>query len=87
MLRSSWIGSVVKGASGADAWRETSRFTPIDNVAPLHDRMQHFFLLLLLATPSALIAAGFAGSAIAHRALRRFVAKIRAPHNNSIRAQ
>ncbi|MCU1321716.1 MAG: integral rane sensor signal transduction histidine kinase [Acidobacteriaceae bacterium] len=40
------------------------------SMADLHDRMQHFFLILLLATPIALIAAGFAGSTIARRALR-----------------
>jgi signal transduction histidine kinase len=40
------------------------------SMAPLHDRMQYFFLLLLLATPIALIAAGFAGFSIARRALR-----------------
>nr|WP_218623946.1 ATP-binding protein [Granulicella sp. dw_53] len=37
---------------------------------PLHDQMQHFFLLLLLATPIALVAAGFAGLTIARRTLR-----------------
>ena len=40
------------------------------SMAPLHDRMQHFFLLLLLATPIALVAAGFAGSRVARRILR-----------------
>src|SRR6266851_1456055 len=48
----------------------------------------HATLLPFAATtPIALIAAGFAGFAIARRALRRFVAKMSAPHNNSIRAQ
>ncbi len=39
------------------------------SLEPLHDRMLHFFFLLLLATPVALIAAGFAGYSIARRAL------------------
>jgi signal transduction histidine kinase len=39
------------------------------SMAPLHDRMLHFFLILLLATPIALVAAGFAGFRIAKRAL------------------
>jgi signal transduction histidine kinase len=39
------------------------------SMAPLHDRMLHFFLLLLLATPVGLVAAGFAGFRIAKRAL------------------
>jgi signal transduction histidine kinase len=39
------------------------------SMASLHDRMLHFFLLLLLATPIALVAAGFAGFSIARRAL------------------
>jgi signal transduction histidine kinase len=40
------------------------------SMAPLHEQMMHFFLLLLLATPIALVAAGFAGYSIAKRALR-----------------
>ena len=40
------------------------------SMAPMHLRMLRFFLVLLLATPIALIAAGFAGSAVARRALR-----------------
>jgi signal transduction histidine kinase len=40
------------------------------SMAPLHDRMLHFFLLLLLATPIGLVAAGFAGYSVAKRALR-----------------
>jgi signal transduction histidine kinase len=40
------------------------------SMAPLHDRMLHFFLLLLFATPVALVAVGFAGFSIARRALR-----------------
>jgi signal transduction histidine kinase len=40
------------------------------SLEPLHDRMLHFFFLLLLATPIALVAAGFAGYRIARRALR-----------------
>jgi signal transduction histidine kinase len=40
------------------------------SLEPLHDRMLRFFFLLLLATPIALIAAGFAGYSIARRALR-----------------
>lgn len=40
------------------------------SMGPLHDRMLHFFLLLLFATPIALVAAGFAGFSIARRALR-----------------
>ena len=40
------------------------------SMAPLHDRMLHFFLLLLLATPVALVAAGFISYSVARRALR-----------------
>jgi signal transduction histidine kinase len=40
------------------------------SMAPLHDRMARFFLLLLLATPVALIAAGFISYSVARRALR-----------------
>ncbi|WP_263385422.1 ATP-binding protein [Granulicella arctica] len=40
------------------------------SLEPLHDRMLRFFFLLLLATPIALILAGFAGYSIARRALR-----------------
>jgi signal transduction histidine kinase len=40
------------------------------NLAPLHERMLHFFFLLLLATPFGLVLAGFAGYSIAKRALR-----------------
>ena len=40
------------------------------SMAPLHDRMLHFFLLLLLATPIALVAAGFISYRVARRALR-----------------
>ncbi len=40
------------------------------SLEPLHDRMLHFFFSLLLATPIALVAAGFAGYRIARRALR-----------------
>jgi signal transduction histidine kinase len=40
------------------------------SIAPLRQQMQRFFLLLLLATPIALVAAGFAGYSIARRALR-----------------
>ncbi|RXH57998.1 ATP-binding protein [Granulicella sibirica] len=39
-------------------------------LAPLQDRMLHFFLLLLLATPVGLLVAGFAGYSLARRALR-----------------
>jgi signal transduction histidine kinase len=39
------------------------------SMASLHERMLHFFLLLLLATPVALVVAGFAGFSIARRAL------------------
>ncbi|WP_158793334.1 ATP-binding protein [Granulicella sp. L60] len=39
------------------------------SIAPLQDRMLHFFLLLLLATPIGLIMAGFAGYRIARKAL------------------
>ena len=39
------------------------------SMAPLNDRMLHFFLILLLATPIGLVAAGFAGYRIARRAL------------------
>jgi len=39
------------------------------SLAPLHDRMLHFFFLLLLATPIGLLVAGFAGFSIARRAL------------------
>jgi signal transduction histidine kinase len=39
------------------------------SMAPLQDRMLHFFLLLLLATPIGLILAGFAGYRIARKAL------------------
>jgi signal transduction histidine kinase len=39
------------------------------SMAPLHDRMLHFFLILLLAIPIALVTAGFAGFRIAKRAL------------------
>jgi len=38
------------------------------SMAPLHDRMLHFFLLLLLATPIALVAAGFVSYSVARRA-------------------
>ncbi|MEI9977652.1 MAG: ATP-binding protein [Edaphobacter sp.] len=40
------------------------------SMAPLHDRMLHFFFLLLLATPIALLAAGFISYSVARRALR-----------------
>jgi signal transduction histidine kinase len=40
------------------------------SMAPLHEQMLRFFLLLLLATPIGLVAAGFAGYSIAKRALR-----------------
>ena len=40
------------------------------SMASLHERMLHFFLLLLLATPVALVVAGFAGFSIARRALQ-----------------
>jgi signal transduction histidine kinase len=40
------------------------------SMAPLRERMAHFFLILLLATPIGLVAAGFAGYSIARRALR-----------------
>jgi signal transduction histidine kinase len=40
------------------------------SMAPLHDRMLHFFFLLLLATPIALVAAGFISYSVARRALR-----------------
>ena len=40
------------------------------SMAPLRDRMLHFFLLLLLATPIALVAAGFISYSVARRALR-----------------
>ena len=40
------------------------------SMASLHERMLHFFLLLLLATPIALIVAGFAGFSAARRALK-----------------
>ncbi len=40
------------------------------SMAPLHDQMLHFFLLLLLATPVALVAAGFISYSVARRALR-----------------
>jgi signal transduction histidine kinase len=40
------------------------------SMVPLHDRMLHFFLLLLLATPIALVAAGFISYSVARRALR-----------------
>ena len=39
------------------------------SLSPLASRMEHFLLALLLALPLALIAAGFAGSKIARRAL------------------
>jgi signal transduction histidine kinase len=39
------------------------------SLAPLHDRMLHFFFLLLLATPIGLLVAAFAGYSIARRAL------------------
>jgi signal transduction histidine kinase len=39
------------------------------SLEPLHDRMLHFFFLLLLATPIGLIVAGFAGYSVARRAL------------------
>jgi signal transduction histidine kinase len=39
------------------------------SMAPLNDRMLHFFLILLFATPIGLVAAGFAGYRIARRAL------------------
>lgn len=39
------------------------------SLAPLHERMLHFFLILLLATPICLLVAGFAGFSIARRAL------------------
>jgi signal transduction histidine kinase len=40
------------------------------SLAPLHDQMLYFFWILLLATPFALVVAGFAGYSIARRALR-----------------
>jgi signal transduction histidine kinase len=40
------------------------------SLAPLHERMARFFLLLILATPIALVLAGFTGYSIARRALR-----------------
>jgi signal transduction histidine kinase len=40
------------------------------SMAPLHERMLYFFWILLLATPFALVLAGFAGYSIARRALR-----------------
>ena len=39
------------------------------SLAPLHDRMLHFFFLLLLATPIGLLVAAFAGYSLARRAL------------------
>lgn len=39
------------------------------SLAPLYDRMEHFFFLLLLATPVGLLLAGFAGYSISRRAL------------------
>jgi signal transduction histidine kinase len=39
------------------------------SLSPFHDRMQQFFMLLLIALPAALILAGFAGFSIAKRAL------------------
>lgn len=40
------------------------------SLAPLHERMARFFLLLVLATPIALVLAGLTGYSIAKRALR-----------------
>ncbi len=40
------------------------------SMVPLHDRMLHFFFLLLLATPIALVAAGFISYSVARRSLR-----------------
>jgi signal transduction histidine kinase len=40
------------------------------SMAPLHERMIYFFWILLLATPFALVIAGFAGYSIARSALR-----------------
>ena len=40
------------------------------SMAPLHDRMLYFFFLLLVATPIALVAAGFISYSVARRALR-----------------
>jgi signal transduction histidine kinase len=40
------------------------------SMSPLQDRMLHFFLLLLLATPIALVVAGFISYSVARRALR-----------------
>jgi len=43
------------------------------SMAPLHDRMLYFFFLLLVATPIALVAAGFISYSVSRRALRPLV--------------